>query len=516
MIESHKDNTRRIAKNTLFLYCRMAFSMLVGLYTSRVILKALGVDDYGILDVVGGFVSMFALISSALSSSISRFLTYELGTGNKERLKEVFATSLLIQLVMSAIIIILAETVGLWFVNHKLVIPPDRLYAANWIFQASVISFVLGLLSCPYNASIISHERMGMFAYMGILNTLLKLGIVLFIAYASIHYDRLIVYSLLLVLVGIGMQVVYLIYCFRNFEESRVGPRFYKSCWKEMSGFAGWNAIGCTAGLLKDQGVNILLNIFFGPVVNAARGLSMAVSGAVNSFAGNFLTALSPQITKSYAANDKEYTFSLVERGSRFGYYIIMILAIPLLLETPFVLSLWLGDYPDTTVIFTRLVLVYALVEMLSNTLITLQCATGRIRNYQLAVGGLLMMNFPLSWIALKAGAPSYSVFLVAISVGVGCLILRLRFLQVMTGLSAKGYFQRVVANVVLVTGVAFTLPLAIYAVMPGGFLRLLTVSAASLLCGGCSTLYVGCTSGERAFIIDKINAMRLRLAKSY
>lgn len=507
----HATNTRRIARNTLFLYGRMLFSMLVGLYTSRIVLGALGVDDFGIYNVVGGFVAMFSLISSALTSSISRFLTFELGTGNMARLKEVFATSLLIQIALGAIVLIAAETIGLWFVNYKLVIPADRLYAANWVFQASVFSFILGLISCPYNALIVSHERMNMFAFIGIFETLMRLAVVLFIAYSPWHFDRLIVYSLLLVGISTSLQAIYLKYTHRHFGESRVRPAFHKKCWKEMSGFAGWNAIGCTAGLLKDQGVNILLNLFFGPVVNAARGLSMTVNGAVNSFAGNFLTAVNPQLTKSYAAGDHAYTFSLVERGSRFGYYIIMILALPLILETPFVLTLWLKDYPAATVVFTRLILIYSLIEILSNTLINLQVATGRIRNYQIAVGGLLLMNFPLSWIVLRLGAPAYSVYLVAIAVGIGCMFLRLIFLEKMTGLSLKKYLSGVVLNVLYTNLAAAIPPAVLYLLMPQGFLRLIAVGTMSILSGSICALYIGCTSGERNFILGKFRAARMR-----
>lgn len=489
--------------------------MLVGLYTSRVVLSALGVDNYGIYNVVGGFVAMFSLISNALTSSISRFITYELGTGNMVRLKQVFSTSLLIQIAMSVIVLIVAETAGIWFVNYKLVIPPDRLYAANWVFQASVFSFILGLVSCPYNALIMSHERMNMFAFIGILDTMLKLAIVLFIAYSPWHFDKLIVYALLLIAVGVCLQTVYFRYTFRNFEESHSRPRFYKRCWKEMSGFAGWNAIGCTAGLLKDQGVNILLNLFFGPVVNAARGLSMTVNGAVNSFAGNFLAAINPQITKSYAARDLEYTFSLVERGSRFGYYIIMILAIPLILETPFVLRLWLKDFPAITVTFTRLVLALSLIEVLSNTLITLQVATGKIRNYQLAAGGLLLMNFPLSWLALKVGMPPYSVYIVAIVVGIGCLFLRLLFLQKMTNLSMISYCKKVLARVLVTNFAAILLPIGVYISMPEGMLRTLVICICSLLSGAICSFYIGCSQSERTFILGKISSFRYKLIRA-
>lgn len=298
---TQSENTKRIAKNTLMLYVRMLFSMVVSLYTSRVVLNTLGVEDYGIYNVVGGFVAMFSLVSSSLSASVGRFLTFELGRGDMDRLKRVFITSISIHVVLIAVVLVLTETVGVWFLNHRLTIPSDRLYAANWVFQASVFSFILGLFNVPYNASIISHERMKAFAYIGILDVILRLFIVLFVAYSPWQFDRLIVYALLLVAVSMSLQLVYLCYCRRNFEECRFRLHFDKKYWKDMSAFAGWNFIGASSALLKDQGVNIILNLFIGPVVNAARGISLSVNAAVTSFAGNFMVALNPQITKSYA-----------------------------------------------------------------------------------------------------------------------------------------------------------------------------------------------------------------------
>lgn len=515
MDQQHTENTKRIAKNTLFLYGRMILGMLVALYTSRLILNALGVEDFGINNVVGGFVAMFSLISSALTSSISRFITFELGRNNQVGLKQVFSTSLLIQLSLSAIILLVAESIGLWFVNYKMVIPADRLYAANWVFQASILGFILGLMSTPYNAVIVAHEKMNIYAYFGLLQIFLNLGIVLFIAYAPFNFDRLIVYSLLMVSVSIVMQAIFWTYCYRHFSESRVWPQFHRRSWKEMSGFAGWNAIGCTAGILKDQGVNVLLNLFFGPIVNAARGIAGSVSNAVGQFTGNFMTALNPQITKSYASGDHGYMFSLVERGSRFGYYIMLIISIPVILEAPYILTLWLKQYPDNTVIFVRFVLCYSLLEVLSSTLITLQVATGKIRNYQLAVGGLLLMNFPLSWLVLKLGAAPYAVYIVAIAIGIGCLLLRLWFLRSMVGLSMRGYLHRVVANVTITSLCAFIVPFGLYFLMSPGILRFVTVIIVAITSASISVLFVGCTTGERQFIMSKVHVLRGKLTRS-
>lgn len=504
-MDSHSENTRRIAKNTLMLYVRMLFCMLVSLYTSRVVLQALGVEDYGIYNVVGGFVAMFSMISSSLSSSASRFLTFELGKGNIEALKRIFSTSLSIHVVLSVIIVLLAETVGVWFLNTHMTISETRLYAANWVFQASIFAFVINLWSVPFRASIVAHERMSAFAYIGILDIVLRLVIVLFIAYSGLDFDRLIVYALLLVAVVCLMQMIYWRYCYRNFEECHISLHFDAQYWKAMSSFAGWNFIGCTAGLLKDQGVNVLLNMFIGPVVNAARGIAGTVNNVLASFSGNFMTALNPQITKSYAAGDYDYMFSLVERGSRFSYYILLIFALPVLFETEFILTLWLKSYPEHTVNFVRLILIVTLCDILSNTLINLQSATGRIRNYQLAVGGMLLMNFPLSYLCLNFGYPPESTLIVAFVVSVCCLLLRLIFLRNMVGLSVNRFLRKVCMNVLLVTVVAAIVPLFIYMQMNDSLMRFLLICIVTVFCSSLTIYFVGCSSNERSFIKGKM-----------
>lgn len=506
------ENTKRIAKNTLMLYVRMLFGMLVSLYTSRVVLQALGVEDYGIYNVVGGVVAMFSMISNSLSSSVSRFLTFELGKGNLEGLKRVFSTSLSIHVALVLVIVLLSETLGLWFLNTHMTIPENRLYAANWVFQASVLTFVINLLSVPFSASIVSHERMSAFAYIGILDIVLRLLIVLFIAYSGWNFDRLIIYSLLLVGVVCIMQAIYWNYCTRNFEECKFGLSFDVNYWKEMSSFAGWNFIGCTARLFKDQGVNILLNLFIGPIINAARGIANTVNNVLASFSGNFMTALNPQITKSYAAGDYDYMFSLVERGSRFSYYILLLFALPMLFETEFVLTLWLKHYPEYTVNFVRLILIVTMCDILSNTLINLQVATGKIRNYQLVVGGMLLMNFPLSYICLKMGLPPESTLVVALIVAVCCLFLRLLFLRKMVGLSMKRYLRKVCGNVLFVTLLAMIIPSFIYTQMSDSIIRFVMICVFTTVCSSIAIYWGGCSMNERKFIKGKILFIRQKL----
>lgn len=504
-MQDHAENTKRIAKNTLMLYGRMLFSMVVSLYTSRVVLNTLGVVDYGIYNAVGGFVAMFSLISSSLSSAVSRFLTFELGRGDQERLNKAFSTSLIIHITLAIVVFIVAETVGVWFVNNKMTIPTDRLYAANWVFQASIFSFMFGLYSVPYNASIVSHERMSAFAYIGILDTTLRLLIVLFIAYSAWQFDKLIAYSVLLVFLSILLQCIYLWYCRVNFEECRLRLSFNKEFWSEISAFAGWNFIGCAAQLLKDQGVNIILNIVNGPVLNAARGIATSVNAALTSFSENFMTALKPQITKSYAMQDYEYMMFLVERGARFSFYILMSLTIPIFLETEYILSLWLINYPAHTVNFVRLILLLSLIDVLSSTLITVQLATGKIRNYQIAVGGTLLLNFPLSYLSLKIGFPPESVYLVAIMVSILCLILRLFFLKSMVGLSISKFIHNVLLNVIVVILLSIIIPYILRVRLSYGFTRFVIVGIVSLFCSALSILYIGCSKSERRKLFGQL-----------
>lgn len=508
---NYSENNKRIAKNTLMLYGRMLFGMFVSLYTSRVVLNVLGVEDFGIQGAVCGFVGMFSLISTSLSNSVSRFLTFELGRGDKESLKQVFSTSILIHICLALVVFLSIETFGVWFLNNRMDnIPIDRLYAANWLLQFSLVSFILGILSLPYNATLISHEKMDLFALIGVTDIIVRLFLVLVLQLLPTNVDKLIAYALMGLLWSVMIQIFYLYYCGKHFEECRVKPAFYKSKLKDMTGFAGWNFIGCTAGLLKTTGVDLLIFQFFGPILTAAKTISGSVNNAVWSFAGNFMTALVPQITKSYAAGDLKYTFSLVERGSRFSFYVMMFFAIPIIFETEFVLTLWLKNFPEHSVSFVRLVLVLSLIEILSNTLINLQNATGKIRNYQIVVGGVLLMNFPLSYIALELGCPPESTLIVAIFVGICCLFLRLWFLRKMTGLSMSGYLKNVCLNVMNVTILTVIPTFVVYKLIPeNGWMQFIGVGCISVVSSLLAILFIGCTTNERQFIIVKVNSLR-------
>lgn len=483
----------------------MLFGMLVSLYTSRVVLQALGVEDYGIYNVVGGVVAMFSLLSGSLSAAVSRFLTFELGRNDLVRLRKVFSSALCVHALLALFVLVLSETLGLWFLNYQMNIPADRMIAANWVFQFSLFSFLLGLFSVPYNASIISHERMGIFAFVGIGDTLLQLGIVLFIAFGGICSDKLIVYASLLVVKGMLFQLFYFYYCRKSFKECRFKLSLDKQLLKEMTGFAGWNFIGASSAILRDQGGNILLNLFYGPALNAARGVANQVSNAIGSFVGNFMIALNPQITKSYAAAEYGYTFSLIFRGARFSYYLLLWLALPVLLNTQYILSIWLNVVPEHTILFVQLVLVFSMCETISNPLITVMLATGKIRNYQIVVGGLQMMNFPLSYIFLKMGFLPEIIVMVAISLSLICLGARLILLRDMIQLPVARFLRHVCGNIIVVTILSLTVPLYARWELPNNLFGFIFSCIICFGWGGIILYRFGCSVSERKFLISKL-----------
>lgn len=497
------ENNKRIAKNTLLLYARMLVLMFVGLYTSRITLNALGVDNFGIYNVVGGVVGMFSILSGSLSAAISRFITFELGRENIERLKKVFSSAVTIQIVLGLIIVLLAETIGLWFLNNKLVIPSDRMYAAHWVYQLSILTFVIGLVSIPYNAAIIAHERMSAFAYISIVDIVGKLLVAFSMFYSP--FDRLIHYAILLAALSLLNRLIYGIYCKRHFVECTYRFSFDKSLLRQMFGFAGWNFIGASSAVLRDQGGNIILNMFCGPAVNAARGIALQVSNAIQGFVSNFMTALNPQITKSYAAGEHNYMMFLIYKGARFSYYVLLLLSLPVIVNARYILTLWLGVVPEHTVSFVQLVLIFAMSESLANPLITAMLATGNIRNYQLLVGGLQMLNLPFAYLFLWWGYPPESVFVIAIVVSVCCEIARLYMLRGMINLSIGSFLRNVYFNVILVTLIAVVIPIGLSTVLSNDLLGFLVNCTSCVLCAGLSILYIGFTGKERKMILSKL-----------
>ena len=501
---------KRIAQNTLLLYLRMLFLMAVSLYTSRIVLNALGVEDFGIYNVVGGIVAMFNVLSGSLSAAISRFITYELGKGNQNSLNKIFSSAVTIQLGLSGIIILLAETLGIWFLNVKMNIPETRMEAANWVFQFSILTFVISLISVPYNASIIAHEKMSAFAYISILEAIGKLSIAYLIVISPI--DKLIFYAILMCVVAFIIRFTYGNYCKRHFIECSYHFIWDKQLLRQMFSFAGWNFIGASSAILRDQGGNIVINLFCGPAVNAARGIAFQVNNAVNQFVVNFMTALNPQITKSYAVGDKEYMLTLIYQGARLSFYMLLLLSLPILVNTHYILELWLKTVPEHTAFFVQLVLIFALSESISQPLITAMLATGRIRNYQIIVGGLQMLNLPISYILLRLGFFPESVIIVAICISQCCLAARLIMLRGMISISIRNYLQKVYFNIITVGIAAFILPFISAQYITESFISFIVISLIAVICTIISIYFIGCNHQERLFILQKLSTIKAKI----
>lgn len=496
-------NTKRIAKNTLLLYVRTFFTLLINLYISRVVLDVLGVDDFGVYTVIGGVVAMFSILSSSLSAAIGRYITYELGRGDVSMLERVFSMAVNIQVVIGTVILLLAELAGVWFLNSEMNIPPGRMDAANWVLQCSVFTFLVNLLSVPYSAVVIAYERMDAFAYISMLEVVLKLVVAVSLYFCRM--DRLVAYAVALLGVAVFIRLVYALYCRRRFRECRYRLFYDKGLFRQMVGFATWNFIGSSAGILKEQGVNVLLNLFCGTTVNAARGISMQVNSAVSAFTNNFVMAVNPQITKSYAAGDMDYAMKLVFQGARLSFYLLLLVSLPILMETRWILELWLNVVPDYTVVFVRLVLVCIMVDSISYTMITLMLATGNIRTYQLVVGGCQLLNFPLSYVALKVGCSPEYTLVIAIVLSCVCLFLRLFMLRRMVGLQVGLFLRKVLWNVCSVSVGAIVVPLWFSSWMEEGWGRFV---AELFICMGATVLgiyYIGCSHAERVWVKEKV-----------
>ena len=506
------ENNKRIAKNTLLLYVRMLFMMAVSLYTSRVVLNVLGVEDFGIYNVVGGVVTMFGFLNGAMASSTQRYLTFELGRNDFTKLHKVFCTSIAIHGLISAVVVVLAETVGLWFLYNKMTIPEMRMDAALWVYQFSVLSFVVMIMSVPYNATIIAHEKMSAFAYISVLEVVLKLLVVYLLLIGD--FDKLKLYAALIFLVQLSIRFIYSLYCNRHFQETK-----YKRIWdlrlfKEMLGFAGWNMWGSCAAIAFTQGVNILLNMFFGPVVNAARGIAVQVQNAITQFSINFQTALNPQITKSYAMQDYAYMHSLVFRSSKFTFFLLLFLSLPVMVETEIILRIWLKTVPDYTVVFLRLMLCVTILDAVANPLMVSAAATGRVRRYQSVVGGILISILPLSYVVLKLGGAPYSVFIVHLSVCLLAFAVRLFIIRPMIRLSLSAYFREVVVKGLSVTVLAVILPLLLKSLLPVNYWTFGLVCVVCLLSVLFTAYGVGLNGSEREFVRSKLHTMLLKVRR--
>ena len=492
-------NNKRIAKNTLLLYVRMLFIMAVNLYTSRVVLNALGVVDYGIYNVVGGIVTMFAFMKGALVTSTQRYLTFELGRGDIKQLRIVFSTSIQIHLILSIIILLLGESIGLWFLYEKMIIPEERFYAAMWVYQLSILTMIVQIMSVPYNSTIIAHERMGVFALISVVEVVLNLLIAYMLLISSI--DKLILYAILYTLVQVIIRFIYSLYCSKNFEETKLVKERNKTLIREMGQFAGWNVWGNLAAMLFGTGLNMLLNVFFGPVVNAARGVAVQVESAVTQLSTNFLMAVNPQLTKLYAIGDYKNLHSLLYRSSKIACFLLFTLSLPILLETDFILTVWLKIVPEHTVHFVRILLIIVIIDAIARPLMTAAAATGKVKVYQSVIGGILLMIVPVAYVTLKLGGAPESAYIVYLSIVVIAFIARLFIVKPMIQLPLREYMLNVIVKCFLVCFLSFMVVWTVKKIMTQSTWGSIFICVISIIVVLFFSFFIGLTRNERASI---------------
>lgn len=478
--------------------------MAISLYTSRAVLSVLGEVDFGIYNVVGGFVTMFTVISGAMTTATQRFLSFEIGKKENGNVKPMFSTAVMIHLILGGIILIFAETFGLWFLNTHMNFPKDRFFAANWVFQFSLLTFIINVVSVPYNAAIIAYEKMKAFAYVSIIEVTLKLLIVYLIIIS--HIDKLILYTILLAAIAIIIRIIYGVYAKRNFPDCVFYWNWDKTYRKNVMSFVSWNLIGSLANVAKEQGINVLLNIFFGATINAARGIAYQVSNAINGFVNNFQLAMNPQIVKSYAADERSDMFKLVFKGSKLSYLLLLTMSMPIIIEAPFILKIWLKNVPSYTVIFLRLVLITALIESLSGPLITSMHASGKVRDYQIIVGGISLLTLPISYLFLKIGYPPYSAMFVGILISILCHFARLILLYKIIDLPIIKFIKTVTIRVFLISLLSIIIPIITFLWLKGdSWLTFIFICMISFMSTITISYLLGLNANEKLFCKNKM-----------
>lgn len=497
-------SNRRIARNTLYLYFRMLLTMVVSLYTSRIVLAVLGVSDYGLYNVVGGMVSMLSMFGGTLAGGTQRFITYAIGEGDLMKLKKIFSISLRLNAGASLFLFILAETIGLWFLYTQMNIPDGRMNAAFWVYQFSVAAFIVGVLQIPFMSCLIAHEKMDMYAYMSIYDVVMKLLIVFLIQWLT--FDKLILYAFLLLIVNITSILIYNVYCRNHFEECTFKMQWDKDLAKEIVAFGCWDIFGGSAGLLSGQGINILLNIFFGTVVNAARGISNTVNACIIGFISNFQTAVNPQIVKLYAAKEYDKLYKLVVNNARIAEYLFLFIAIPTFLEVDFFLTLWLGEYPNYTAIFVRIILIQSALQVVNRPMVMMIHATGHMKWPNLTAGISLMTMFPLSYLALKLGGAPVMVYWICAAIWSLDNIWVIYWPHHYVGIPVKRVLKEIYTNILIGAAVMFAIPWYVSTLMNEGWMRFFTVCGTSVAVSFIVIYFWGMTRGMRTMVLERLH----------
>lgn len=499
-------NNKRIAKNTLMLYIRMLLVMAVSLYTSRVILQSLGIVDYGLYNVIGGMTLMFGFFQSSLSNATQRYLNVELGRNDNEGVNRIFSLSQLIYFAMSILVVIVAEIIGLWFIYNKLTIPPDRLDAALWVFHTTVISLFFTLNGIVYNSMLIANENMKAYAYLGIIEVVLKLLIAFALFYSP--FDRLKLYSVLFLLVTLSVQSFYAITCLRKYNEARFHFYWNKNIFREMFAFMGWNTVGTAAWALNHQGINILYNIFFGPVVNAANGIASQVNSAVTKFSMNFYTAVQPQIVKSYAANDYDYFRSLIYNSSRYSFYLMWLLCLPIMLRIDYILELWLGNVPESTNQFVIWTLIYSLVNTLTNPFWMAIQAVGKLKKYVIVGSCVFFLAFPVALVFFEFGYSAITALQTLAVIRVLYLLTVIVITNKYVYIGIKEYILHTIFPIIKIITVSSFILLLINRLLPQNFIYLIIAVVASIVITLAAIYFFGTTTSEKSLITSKIKSL--------
>lgn len=489
----------RIAKNTLYLYVRTGFTLIVSLYTSRIVFNALGIVDFGIWGVLGGLITMFSFVNQSLSSSIFRYITHAIGFNDNNKLNTIYSMSIIIHILLALLIFFLCEIFGYWFLTEKMVIPEAKRSMVEIVFHIVIISSSLSILSVPFNSVIIAYERMNIYAYMTIIDVIFKL--IIAIAIFQIQENRLIWYSYMMLFVTIFMFCVYALYVTRTFKNLKFKWVYDLNSYKPLLSFSGWSICGNIAAVSYNQGLNILLNLFFGPIVNASRGISLQIEQTVRSFIINFQSAINPQIIKTYAKNEIQQMHILMYRSSKFSVFLLFIFALPIMLETDTILYLWLGKVQHYTVIFIRIMFPIIALETMSNSLMTGVVANGRIKNYQLVISSILILIVPISYLFLQLGAPAESVFIVYLVMEVFAVIARLYFAKKMIRLNIKLFVTQVIFPSIAVILTGAFIPLVLHCFMQASYIRTISVILLGGLTSGLSIYRLGMTKSERMLI---------------
>lgn len=495
------NNNKQIAKNTLFMYLRMGVTMLVGLYVSRVVLQQLGVEDYGLYNVIGGIIAMFSFINGSMVNVSTRFITVYLAKNDIKMLNNIFSMSFLIHFSIGVVILLLGETIGLWYLNNKLVIPEGREFAAHWLYQLSIISCIISILYVPYNGLIVAHERMKAFAYISVMDSMLKLLIAIMIAYSP--FDKLIFYGTLLAGVSFLDIIIYFVYCRKNFKESILVFYWNKAIFKRMLEFAGWALVGNFSYLFYSQGINLMLNAFCGPAVNAARGVAVQVEGVIRQFAGNVQVAINPQIIKSYTSNELERMYALIFTSSRLCFYLLYIISLPIMIEADFILNLWLGTVPNHTVNFVRLILCISILDALINPMFTANLACGKLKIYHMSLSILMYAFMFVTYFSIRQTLLPESVFVTLLIATILGVVLRIFILEKQIGLSKLTYIHKVLLPIISVAVISCVLPITSHLIIDNNIPRFFISSLLSIISVLVTTYYIGMDKTEKQLVIS-------------